>query len=407
MATLVLGLVIFGGLALSLLDYSSAGFGSPTVSATTDSSAGTAALTSHFASADANPTVVVFTFATPVWQDPVVIETAQHGLATHKVFTGVVGALDPIGGTTEYPPSELVQAYQFLGPPQSLPLSPTTAVIAAFTANHVPLQLYQAYRAEAQFISADGHTVEYFTTLAAGNPADAPALHAVPDIRAAVAQVAHDVGARDNGVAGEAPALADVASISTSDLEHIIPVVLVVLGALLAIVLRSLIAPTYLVVSVGLSYLASLGFATLAFVVIGGQDGINFVLPFFMFIFIMALGEDYNILVISRIREEAHNLKLRDAVQRAVERTGTTVTSAGLILAGTFMALTVAGGSQVEEIGVGLAFGVLLDTFFVRTLLVPSMVVLVGRWNWWPARLFYEEAGEDRTFTDAVAAAAD
>ena len=81
---------------------------------------------------------------------------------------------------------------------------------------------------------------------------------------------------------------------------------MLVLALLLAIVLRSLVAPFYLVASVGLSYLASLGFAVLVFVVIGGQDGINFVLPFFMFIFIMALGQDYNILVMTRIREEAH-----------------------------------------------------------------------------------------------------
>ena len=90
---------------------------------------------------------------------------------------------------------------------------------------------------------------------------------------------------------------------------------MLVLALLLAIVLRSLIAPLYLVASVGLSYLASLGFAVLVFVIIGGQDGINFVLPFFMFIFIMALGQDYNILVMTRIREEAHHAPIKVAVR--------------------------------------------------------------------------------------------
>ncbi|MHB8439785.1 MAG: MMPL family transporter, partial [Acidimicrobiales bacterium] len=291
-------------------------------------------------------------------------------------------------------------AYRALGPPQELPLEPTAALSSALDRAGIPVELYEPYRAESEFVSASGRTTEFFTTLTAGDPGGANAVHAVPAMRAAAAAVARAVGATGEGVGGEAPAIADVASTSATDLAHIIPLVLVVLALLLAIVLRSLIAPLYLVASVGLSYLASLGFATLVFVVIGGQGGINFVLPFFMFVFIMALGEDYNILVTSRIREEAHTLKLRDAVQRAVERTGTTVTSAGLILAGTFIALTVAGGSQVEEIGVGLAFGVLLDTFFVRTLLVPSMVVLVGRWNWWPSQLFSDEAGEDRTFSD-------
>ena len=159
--------------------------------------------------------------------------------------------------------------------------------------------------------------------------------------------------------------------------------------------LRSLIAPIYLVISVGLSYLASLGLAVLVFEFMGGQDGINFVLPFFMFIFIMALGQDYNILVMTRIREEAHHAPIRVAVKRAVEATGTTVTSAGLILAGTFGVLTATGNTQVQEIGLGLAAGILLDTFLVRTLLVPSVVVLLGRWNWWPSKLSDEDHDHD------------
>ena len=111
-----------------------------------------------------------------------------------------------------------------------------------------------------------------------------------------------------------------------------------------------------------------------------------------MFIFLLALGEDYNILVMTRIREEAHDRPLREAVVRAVGRTGPTVTSAGLVLAGTFVVLAVAGGSgpggsEIRAIGFGLAVGILMDTFLVRTLLVPATVALLGRWNWWPSRL--------------------
>ncbi len=208
------------------------------------------------------------------------------------------------------------------------------------------------------------------------------------------------IGASASGVTGDAPLAADVGSISGHDLKEIIPIVMLVLALLLAIVLRSLVAPLYLVVSVGLSYLASLGLAVLVFVVIGGQDGINFVLPFFMFIFIMALGQDYNILVMTRIREEAHHAPIKVAVRRAVEATGTTVTSAGLILAGTFGVLTATGNVQVQEIGLGLAAGILLDTFFVRTLLVPSVVVLLGRWNWWPSRLSGEDHSHDPVAPD-------
>ena len=186
-------------------------------------------------------------------------------------------------------------------------------------------------------------------------------------------------------MAGQAAAAADVSAVSGSDIVKIAPVVLAVLFLLLALVLRSLVAPLYLVASVALSYLASLGLAVLIFVVLGHQLGVNFTLPFFMFIFIMALGEDYNILVMSRIREEAGRLPLRPAVASAIGSTGTTVTSAGLVLAGTFGVLAVATSGQIRQIGTGLALGILLDTFVVRTLLVPSAAVLCGRWNWWPS----------------------
>jgi RND superfamily putative drug exporter len=111
-----------------------------------------------------------------------------------------------------------------------------------------------------------------------------------------------------------------------------------------------------------------------------------------MFVFLMALGSDYNILVMSRIREEAHHLPLRDAVARAIGKTGSTVTTAGVILGGSFAVLAIAvggaaGGAQIQQIGYGIAAGVLMDTFFVRSLLVPSLVVLLGQWNWWPTRL--------------------
>ena len=111
-----------------------------------------------------------------------------------------------------------------------------------------------------------------------------------------------------------------------------------------------------------------------------------------MFIFLLALGEDYNILVMTRIREEAQRRPLRQAVVRAVGATGPTVTSAGLVLAGSFAVLAVvggsgSGGSEVREIGFGLAVGILLDTFVVRTVLVPSTVALLGRWNWWPSAM--------------------
>jgi predicted RND superfamily exporter protein len=170
---------------------------------------------------------------------------------------------------------------------------------------------------------------------------------------------------------------------SNHDMLVIVPVAILAIGILLALVLRSLVAPLYLIVSVALSYLAALGLAVIAF----GGGGLLFVMPFFMFIFLLALGEDYNILVMTRIREEAAQRPLREAVVTAIGRTGSTVTAAGLLLGGTFAVLGLSGSgsyaSETRQIGFGLAAGILMDTFLVRTLLVPSAVVLLGRWNWW------------------------
>ena len=392
--TLVLGLVIFGGLALSMLAYAPSGFGDPPAPASSDSGRGQAVLDSAFPSSDSDPTSVVFHLPTSVWNEPQVLATALHELERSGQFSAVTSALNPDGAAVTA--DDLAAAHLQLGasePVTQLPVAPPAGL-------SVSPAVYDAYKASAQFISADGTTLQYQTSLRAGPSTSTVAADAIPAVRGAVAAVARDIGASSSGVAGYAPVASDVGSISGNDLMRIIPIVMLVLGLLLAIVLRSLVAPIYLVVSVGLSYLASLGLAVLVFELIGGQDGINFVLPFFMFIFIMALGQDYNILVMTRIREEAHHAPIRVAVRRAVEATGTTVTSAGLILAGTFGVLTATGSTQVQQIGLGLAAGILLDTFFVRTLLVPSVVVLLGRWNWWPSRLSHEDHSHDEVVRD-------
>jgi len=393
--TLVVGLVIFGGLALSMLAYAPSGFSDPPAPASSDSGRGLAVLDSAFPSSDSDPTSVLFRLPTSVWNDPQLLATAGSGLTHSGQFAAVTSALDPDG--TAVTPADLAQAHlqlEALGPAAQLPVTPPARVT-------VSPAVYSAYKASAQFVSADGRTIRYLTSLRSGPSTSTAAADAIPAVRAAVTAVARDVGATSSGVAGNAPVASDVGTISGHDLMRIIPIVMIVLALLLAIVLRSLVAPIYLVVSVGLSYLASLGLAVLVFELIGGQDGINFVLPFFMFIFIMALGQDYNILVMTRIREEAHHAPIRVAVRRAVEATGTTVTSAGLILAGTFGVLTATGSTQVQEIGLGLAAGILLDTFFVRTLLVPSVVVLLGRWNWWPSRLSHEDHSHDPVLPDS------
>ena len=326
-----------------------------------------------------------------------------------NVFSTISGPLDPIG--ISMTPSALSSIYQRLhsyGSAQSLI---TKSLVPPAGAN-ISTAEYDTYLATASFISADGHTVLWATGLAAGTPGSTSAINAVPKIRNVVSRVARDAGANASGVTGETPALYDVSAISNADVGKIVPLAILAIGLVLALVLRSLIAPIYLILSVVLSFLASLGISVIMFMKIGGEGGVVFLLPFLMFIFLLALGEDYNILVMTRIREEAGKDKLRPAVVRAVSATGPTVTSAGLVLAGSFVVLAVVGGAgagngDVRVIGFGLAVGILLDTFVVRTVLVPAIVELLGRWNWWPAkvgRMTPDKAGETDRYVDAQCA---
>ncbi|HYZ53326.1 MAG TPA: MMPL family transporter, partial [Streptosporangiaceae bacterium] len=390
---LTTGVIIFGGLAIAVTGYKPAGFGgSISAPAGTDSAAGQALLSKHFPVSSANPTNLIYKLRQPAWDDAQALATAQHQIEASGLFSGVTGPLNPVGVTlTPAQFAGLHAELAALGPPAKLPTTPPGHL-------PVPLAAYQVYRATAQYVSADGRTVQFETGLKAGDPSTTAAMNAVPAIRATAASVAAHIGAADWGVGGEAPGFYDISQISDSDLLRVIPIAIVVIGVLLALVMRSLVAPLYLIASVGLSYLAALGLSTLIFIKIAGDGGLTFILPFLMFIFLLALGEDYNILVMTRIREEAHHRPLREAVSRAVGVTGTTVTSAGLVLAGTFAVFALiggrgSGGSQIRDVGVGLALGVLMDTFVVRTVLVPATAVLLGRWNWWPARLSRLPAG--------------
>jgi putative drug exporter of the RND superfamily len=240
-----------------------------------------------------------------------------------------------------------------LGNPDALPVLEPADI-------QLPAAQYNAYRASGSFVSRDGRPIQFLASLTAGDQTSTAAMNATLAVRAALTTAQHRSGATASGLADQAAAFYDMSSAANSDLTLIIPVAAIAIAILLGLALRSLIAPLYLIVSVVLSYLAALGLSTVVNIDLAGQGGVTFLLPFLLFVFLLALGEDYNILVMSRIREEAHTLPLREAVVRAIGATGTTVSSAGLILA---------------------------DTFVVRTLLVPSAVVLIGRWNWWPSGL--------------------
>src|ERR1035437_1105670 len=390
--TLLLGAILFGGMAATLLTTGTSGFGdSSTTTAGSDSAAGATALNAHFPSSKIVRTLVLYQFDSPVWQNPQELATIQAGLSKLPQFKAVVGPLDPNG--IPLTAEQLTQLHTTLGPPRSLPPVPPAN-------STVPAQLYNAYRAEGQLISPDGLTVEYSAEVGGADQSSPSALDTVPALRGEVNAVGASAGATATGLLGNLEFSYDIRQISASDLERIIPIVAILIAILLAAVMRSALAPLYLVASVVISYLGALGLTGILFVHFGGQAGLNFVLPFLMFVFLMALGSDYNILVMSRIREEAHHLPLRDAVAKAIGKTGSTVTTAGVILGGSFAVLAIsvggtAGAAQIQQIGYGIAAGVLMDTFFVRSLQVPSVVVLLGRWNWWPMSLGIDKPASD------------
>jgi len=387
-ATLVAGLVVFGALAVASAGYVASGFGGAvTAPADTDSALGNALLARHFPQTAANPTIIVMRLPRPAWAQAASVAAAERQLGGDPQFTAVSGPMDANG--TALTAAQYIALHAAYGPPRAL-----GAALAA-TVPRAERAAYQSYRASGVYVSADGYTISFATSLAAGSPITTAASRAVPAVRADAARAARAAGATASGVTGQAAFTYDVGQLSDSDLRTVIPIAIAVIAVLLALVMRSLIAPLYLIVSVVLSYFSALGLTVLVFIKAAGQPGLTFILPFLLFMFLLALGEDYNILVMMRIREECQHLPLREAVGRALSVTGTTVTSAGLVLAGTFGVLAIVGsgsaGAQnvrtIVDVGVGLALGVLMDTFGVRTLLVPSVAVLIGRWNWWPSRL--------------------
>ncbi len=390
---LVIGVVAFGVLALFVTQYQSAGFGgNNSAPSGSDSAKGDAAISQHFPSNSQNPTSVLFVLPNSIYLDPAPLAKIESQLVNSSEFSHVTGPLDPNG--VALTPQEVSTMYKEFGVPAQLSakngLSQLVLAHPELAGSPAKLRQFEAYEILGNLVSKDGHTVAFAVSLKAGDPSSTSALNATPSIRSRVQQIANSAGATSSGVVGESTALYDISNISTNDLKRVIPIAIVVIGLLLAVLLRSLVAPIYLILSVALSYFASLGVSVLLFMKIQHNPGLTFILPFLMFVFLLALGEDYNILVMTRIREEAHGLTLKKAVSKALTTTGTTVTSAGLVLAGTFAVFAIigsnGGGTEVKEIGFGLALGILMDTFIVRTLIVPSIVVLLGKWNWWPTK---------------------
>ncbi|SCL38328.1 putative drug exporter of the RND superfamily [Micromonospora rhizosphaerae] len=215
----------------------------------------------------------------------------------------------------------------------------------------------------------------------------------IRDLRAAV----HKVPGSDSVVGGFTAINVDTAAASTRDRNLIIPVVLVVIAIILALLLRALLAPVLLIATVLLSFLATLGLCALLFKYVFDFPGVDQSFPLFAFVFLVALGIDYNIFLMSRVREESVKRGTRAGVLAGLALTGGVITSAGIVLAATFSALAVLPLVVLVELGVAVAVGVLLDTIVVRSLLVPALAYDIGPKVWWPGRLSRTNRDGDRT----------
>jgi RND superfamily putative drug exporter len=214
------------------------------------------------------------------------------------------------------------------------------------------------------------------------NPYSTEAFDLVEPIR----EAAHEV-APDTLVGGPTAIEFDVRDAAARDSIVIPPIVLVVVLLILIGLLRALVAPLVLIGTVILSFLAALGVGYFVFDVVFGFPGSDPSLPLFAFVFLVALGVDYNIFLIARAREETIAHGSRQGILRALAVTGAVITSAGIVLAGTFSVLGSLPLTFLTELGFVVAFGVLLDTFLVRSVLVPSIAVTMGDKFWWPSAL--------------------
>ncbi len=218
----------------------------------------------------------------------------------------------------------------------------------------------------------------------------------VADIRSAV----HDIPDADALVGGTSAIDLDTRETAIHDRNLIIPIVLIVVFVVLVALLRSIVTPLILLASTVLSFATTLGVAALLFNGPFGFPGADPVVPLFAFVFLVALGIDYNIFLMTRVREEALRSGTRIGMIRGLTATGGVITSAGVVLAATFAALAVIPLMFLVQVAFLVAFGVLIDTLIVRTLLVPALTLDIGPRIWWPSAL----AKKDDATADSSAA---
>jgi RND superfamily putative drug exporter len=196
-------------------------------------------------------------------------------------------------------------------------------------------------------------------------------------------------------VGGNTAVTLDIAHAADHDRNLIIPIILVLVFVILGLLLRAIVAPIMLIATVALSFAAALGVSSLFFNHVFNYGNADNSFPLFVFVFLVALGIDYNIFLMTRVREEAGRHGPRQGALTGLAATGGVITSAGCVLAGTFAALSTLPITFLAELGFAVAFGVLLDTIVVRSVLVTALNLDLGRWVWWPSKLYREPVPEE------------
>ena len=240
-------------------------------------------------------------------------------------------------------------------------------------------------KAASAFVSPDGHAVRYLVQTKL-NPFSTDAMDQVDQVIDAArgAQPNTELADASISMAGFTATLRDMRAYYDHDIRLIIIMTVIVVLLILVVLLRAIVAPLYLIGSVIISYLSAVGIGIIVFQFILGQE-LSWSVPGLAFIVLVAVGADYNMLLISRLREESSS-GIRSGVIRTVGSTGGVITSAGVIFAASMFGLVFGSIATMVQAGFIMAAGLLLDTFLVRTIMVPSLAVLIGKANWWPSR---------------------
>jgi RND superfamily putative drug exporter len=264
------------------------------------------------------------------------------------------------------------------------------AELDALASSFSPSDLYAPPELRSAYVSGDGLVARLYVTTKM-NPYDTKSFDTVRAMRnlldgeaAAMCPAGSAAACVETYVGGATAEFSDVQETISGDFLRVAAITIIGILIVLILLLRALVAPLYLVLTVLLSYATSLSLSAFILQGVLGQPGMNYFIPLMVFVLLVALGSDYNIFLMSRVREEGESRGRRPGIRVASARTGTVITSAGLILAGTFGALVSSPLQLLFQVGLTVGLGVLIDTFVVRSLLVPALTAFVGERAWWP-----------------------